>query len=59
MVGELLCNVLRVKIQIYFDDFFEFLPLRTLHSSSSTIDSYGDYILAITIDISHELSECL
>jgi len=26
MVDELLCNSLRVKIQIYFHDLFEFLP---------------------------------
>jgi len=56
--NELLCNLIRVKIQIYFYDYlFEFLPRRTLHSSSSNIDSYGDYLLAITTDIYHELSE--
>jgi len=28
-----------------------------LHSSSSTIDSYGDYLFAISMDIYQELSE--
>jgi len=59
MVDELLCYVLREKIQIYFLDFFEFLTRRTLHSSSSSIDSYGDYLFAIFMEIYHELSEYL
>jgi len=57
MLDELLCNVLLVIIQIYFHDFMEFLQGRTLHSSSSNIDSYGDYLFAISIDIYRELSE--
>jgi len=37
--------------------FLNVLPRRTLHSRSSTIDSYGDYLFAITMDIYHELGE--
>jgi len=57
MLDELLCNVLRVKIQINFHDFFEFLPRTKLHSSSTSIDSYVDYLIAISMDNYPELSE--
>jgi len=36
-----------------FPRFLKFLPRRTLHSCSFTIDSCGDYVFAITIGIYH------
>jgi len=61
MVNELLCIVLRVKIQIiiYFHVLFVIFPRRTMQSSSSPIDPYGDHIFAISMDIYYELSEYL
>jgi len=51
MLDELLCNVLRVKVLISFDDFFfNFHTYRTLHSSR-------DYLVAISMEIYNELSE--
>jgi len=47
VLDELLCNVLRMKIQMYFHDFFfEFFSQRTLYSSS-----YGDYLLLFHGDL--------
>jgi len=45
------------KKSIFFPRFFEFLTLRMLHRSSTTIGSYGDCFLAISMDIYHELSK--
>jgi len=36
--------------------FFEFLPRRALQRSSFTIDSYGEYLFAISMDIYKKLS---
>jgi len=47
MLDELMCNVLRVI----------FLIFHTKNSRSFTIDSYWDYLFAISMDIYHELSE--
>jgi len=52
MADELLCNIHRVKIKIYLHDFF-----LIFHSSTFTIDSYGDNLIAILMEIYHELGE--
>jgi len=52
MVDELLFNALHGKNSNDHDNKFEFL-----HSSSSNIDSYVYYLIAITMAIYHELSE--
>jgi len=52
MLNELMCNVHLVKIQVFssiFILFFELLTRRTLQSSSSTINSYGDFATPMVI----------
>jgi len=44
MLDELLCNFPLVKIQISLHDVFEFFTRRSLHSSSSVMDSYTGYL---------------
>jgi len=46
-----------VKFKFIFMIFFEFFTRGTMHSTSSTINSYGDYLFAISTGIYRELSD--
>jgi len=59
MLDELLCNVLRVKIQIYFHFFLNFSYEEHCKIVRLTNDSYGDlFFFAISMFMGHGISEC-